>query len=357
MLYCEDWDKKKQKFLEYWARENHDRPLLHITAPKDHTESYPVSNHTSYEELWMDTEFKLKMINATIKNTAYLGEAYPSYNPNLGPDLIGACYGTEINFGERTSWAVHWMSDQDVEEYEGLSFDRNNKYYKKIIEMTKAAVEDGKDKYLVGITDLHPGADGLVSLRGPQELCYDTLDNPDFIRKGVMDILQDFKMVYQELYGLTTKYQEGSSCWMGIWHPKRWYPISCDFSCMISTDMYEDLFAEELEKEIDFLDASIYHLDGPKAIKHLDRILQMPGLNGVQWVYGAGQPTAVHWIPLLKKIQEAGKCVQVVVEKNELETMLKELGPEGMMYVIPDVGSEEEGRDLIKMAEKLSRNK
>ena len=138
---------------------------------------------------------------------------------------------------------------------------------------------------------------------------------------------------------------------MGIWHPGRWYPVSCDFSCMISEKMYEDFLAEEIEKEVQWLDASMYHLDGPDALKHLDRILKIPSLNGVQWVYGAGNPTASHWLDEIRKIQSAGKCVQISVMPEELEIMLKELEPEGLMYTI-DARSQEEAENLLKMAEK-----
>lgn len=138
---------------------------------------------------------------------------------------------------------------------------------------------------------------------------------------------------------------------MNIWHPQRWYPVSCDFSCMISKDMYEELIVDEIEKETEYLDGSIYHLDGPGALKHLDRILKMPSLGGVQWVYGAGQPTASHWIPVIKKIQTAGKCVHIEVEPQELEIMLKEVEPEGVMYHIT-AKSEYEAKELMKLAEK-----
>ena len=76
--------------------------------------------------------------------------------------------------------------------------------------------------------------------------------------------------------------------------PDKWYIPSCDFSCMISTEQYKELIVEEIEKEVEYLDGSIYHLDGPDAVRLLDRILQTLGLIGVQWVYGAGQPTASH---------------------------------------------------------------
>ena len=115
----------------------------------------------------------------------------------------------------------------------------------------------------MGVTDIHPGLDGLVSMRGPQELCMDTLDQPEFIQKGAMDLFPVFREIYEELYTMTTKYQEGSTCWMGIWHPGRWYPTCCDFFLYdIHTDVRRACGGELLE-ELDFLDASIYHLDGP----------------------------------------------------------------------------------------------
>lgn len=354
MKYCKDWEKIEKRFMEFWARENHDRPLLFITAPKSEQEPAPISSHLSLKERWMDTEYVLAQADWRMRNTCYMGEAFPSLNPDLGPDYFAACYGTQLDFGETTSWSVPWMSDEDVEAFRGFQMDLTNEYYKKMLELTKAAVEDGKDKYLVGITDLHPGGDALVSMRGPQNLCFDTLDYPEFLQAGVMDLLPGFQKIYEELYSLTTKYQKGSTCWMGIWHPGRWYPVSCDFSCMISEDMFEELLIEEIEKEILYLDASMYHLDGPDALKHLDRLLQIPSLNGIQWVYGAGNPTASHWIPEIKKIQAAKKCVQINVVPQELETMLRELPPEGLMYII-EAESEEQAGSLLKMAEEWSR--
>ena len=118
---------------------------------------------------------------------------------------------------------------------------------------------------------------------------------------------------------------------------------------MISEQMYEELVVEELEEELKFLDASIYHLDGPDALKHLDRLLKIDHLKGIQWVYGAGQPTAFHWIEVLKKIQDAGKMIQIEVRAEELEVMLENLRPEGVMYTI-NAKSQEDAEDLLRIA-------
>ena len=86
MEYCENWDKIRKRYLEYWAMENHDRPLVSIRAPRAKQEKKPESRHTSLKERWMDTEYIIKSSNWEMRNTYYGGEAFPALNPNLGPD-------------------------------------------------------------------------------------------------------------------------------------------------------------------------------------------------------------------------------------------------------------------------------
>ncbi|MDD4796845.1 MAG: trimethylamine corrinoid protein 2 [Eubacteriales bacterium] len=285
-----------------------------------------------------------------MQNTYFAGEAYAMYFPNLGPDFFAACYGAPLTYGETTSWSAHVWRDEDVQNYTPPALDTQGFYYQKMLEMTRAAVQDARDKYLVGVTDIHPGADALVALRGPQQLCMDTVDYPDFIARAAMDLLPGFQRMFDDLFALSTTYQQGSTTWMGIWHPGRWYVTSCDFCCMISPAMFEDMILEELNAELDFLDASMFHLDGPGALKHLDRLLELPKLKGIQWVYGDGQPTAAHWLDVLRKIQNAGKMIQVNATPEDLPVLLENLKPEGVMYNIyaPD---EDTARRLLHLAD------
>jgi len=56
---------------------------------------------------------------------------------------------------------------------------------------------------------------------------------------------------------------------------------------------------------------SFYHLDGVGQLPHLDALLAIPELEGVQWVMGDGQPDAEHWGHVYRKIRAAGKLLQV----------------------------------------------
>lgn len=342
MINKENWEETKKRYLEYWARENHDRPLISVRAPKKCNVPKDLKIPDRTEDRWLDTEYVIKAGRNYLENTYFGGEAFPMLWPNLGPDVFGSFYGIDLFYGKETSWAVHRDS------YSDLVFDENGTY-KKIKEMTKALVEESKGEYIVGMTDIHSGLDALVSVIGPDKLCLELYDNAEQVKSAVFEMLKGFKKVVSETNEIITKNQVGSTNWLGPWHPGVWYTTSCDFSCMISREMFSEFVMPELTEEINYLDASIYHLDGPLALKHLDTLLSIEKLKGIQWVPGAGQPGASHWIGVLKQIQDAGKLIHMSVTSQDMKVLLENLKPEGVLYELW-VSSEEEAEEVIKYA-------
>lgn len=324
------FEEIKDKYIQFWNKENHDRPIMALFAPSDKFVAADFKIPDNIDERWTDTEYIIKSNRLAFRNTSFVGDAFPALNPNLGPDILGAIMGCDLSFGENTSWAKHIVYDWDM--LPDIKFDENNLWWKKIFELTKAAVDDSNGDYLVGVTDLHSGTDALVSLKGPENLCLGMFDCPELIKKFNWQIFEVYKKVYENLYNIISKRQDGVTNWMGIYHPNQWYVTSSDFSCLISEKDFDEFIIPELIEELNFLDASIYHLDGPGALKHLDRLIKIPNLNGIQWVYGSGQPTARYWIKELRKIQDSGKLIQVSIEPDDLKPLCEALRPEGVMF-------------------------
>jgi hypothetical protein len=67
---------------------------------------------------------------------------------------------------------------------------------------------------------------------------------------------------------------------------------------------------------------------------------------------GAGQPQAPAWIEMLRKIQDAGKSVQVMVTIDELKAIYSRLAPARTYYWVQDCPCESDGRRLIEWMEK-----
>lgn len=92
---------------------------------------------------------------------------------------------------------------------------------------------------------------------------------------------------------------------------------------MLSPAVFNDLFLEEIRRETQTVDHSIYHLDSPGAIKHLDALLTIADLDCIEWVPGAGASNdPLDWLDLIRKIQAAGKKVSLATPVNRIRPLL-----------------------------------
>ncbi|NVN93631.1 MAG: trimethylamine corrinoid protein 2, partial [Desulfuromonadales bacterium] len=271
--------------------------------------------------------------------------ALPHGDPNLGPEVFSAFFGTELEYGEYTSWSIPNLLDwKDADK---LQFSDDNFYWKKINEITDVLLEKGRGKFYTGITDLHPGGDAIVAFRDPLRMNIDILDNPDEIKCMLRRVTDVYKKVFAFYADKLMASHQPLTNWSDIVSTRRWYVPSNDFSCMVSKEMFDEFFLPGIQEECRMLEASLYHLDGPNALQHLDSLLQIKELNAIQWVYGAGNGRASDWMHLYKKIQAAGKGIQLNLEADELDYFMRELSPNGIWLKMV-VGSKAEADALLK---------
>ncbi|HUS58643.1 MAG TPA: trimethylamine corrinoid protein 2, partial [Planctomycetota bacterium] len=141
----------------------------------------------------------------------------------------------------------------------------------------------------------------------------------------------------------------GGTSWLPCWGEGKYATIQCDFNALIGPDMYKEFFLPELEAEANYLDHCVYHLDGPDTLCHLDNLLAIRKIDAIEWVPGSGQPSHIHWLDVLRRIQNAGKGVWMDVPADEAKLLAKELRPEHTFYNITGgISTEKEARDLIE---------
>jgi hypothetical protein len=97
----------------------------------------------------------------------------------------------------------------------------------------------------------------------------------------------------------------------------------------------------------------VHHLDGIGNFVHADALCDLPRLDAIQVLPGAGKPSPLHYLPLLKRIQTAGKGLHLGIAADEVETALSELSARGL-FISTRCQTEAEARELLKNAEKWS---
>jgi hypothetical protein len=348
-----DYEKTKERIEAFWNREIIDRPLVQIGLMKPEQEQIPlpVSNHKTSRERWLDTEYQAELALANLSNQEFLGDTLPTVFPNLGPDLFSSFYGCPLEFGDYgTSWSVPIL--HDWAEAEKIQMDWNNPYLAKLHEMTDALLEVGKGKFIVGMTDWHPGGDLIAAFRDPQNLAADMIEHLDDVKRLLHRIEDDYFKVYDIFYHKLRSAGQPITSWLTLLHEGRYYIPSNDFSIMISKKMYDEVFLPGIVRECQYMERSIYHLDGPGAIRHLDSLLGIKELNAIQFVPGSGNEKYERWVALYQKIQKAGKGIQVICSLSEIPLVIETLDPHGVLLSVSEVPDKESGLYLLSMLEK-----
>lgn len=349
MEYKENGDKARERLKAFWSYSCIDRCALSVQARRTGADM-PPQPEVDLLTQWTDTDYILDSAEARFRETYYAAEAIPCYHPFIGSGSIAAFMGSPLNFAKDTVWF-----SQVIDDWSGftLQFDENNQWWKKVIELTRVALERGKDKYFVGLTDFHGAGDSLLLLRGSQNLCMDFILNPDDVKNAIRYLTDVIIQCFNVLSEMILNRQDGITTWMGLWAEYRHDVLSEDVAALISPDMFREFFREELEQYSGQLDKSIFHLDGPDALRHLDFLLEIPQINAIQWVPGDGKPEAVGWIPVLKKIQDKGKGLFVYSSASNVEKLLSELKPEGLFIHVYDIFDNQDDADsFIRKVEK-----
>ena len=128
----------------------------------------------------------------------------------------------------------------------------------------------------------------------------------------------------------------GYTAWAPIFSEEPYYMLQCDFCYMIGPDMFDEFVKPELAATCKRLDNAFYHLDGPGQLPHLDSLLEIDELAGVQWVHGDGQRDGSQWPEVYRKIRQAGKRMQLLDDMPRvIDAVCKQVGgPKGMIAFV-----------------------
>ncbi len=126
-----------------------------------------------------------------------------------------------------------------------------------------------------------------------------------------------------------------SVTWNGIPSCGKLHIPSCDFASIISHSMYREFCRPLLVDDVKTVTHNIYHLNGKGVARHLDLTLSVPGIHAIQWVQGMGldQPI-LQWLPLLRRVREAGKSLVIDLQLEELEPFMEAMRPEGILLCV-----------------------
>ncbi|MBO5756983.1 MAG: hypothetical protein J6S28_04735 [Clostridia bacterium] len=304
------YETLRQTYRKWWAGEL-DRPIIPILTVGHGGEAQANALPLGFTTAW-DTSINPKeFIDAFDKASdthRWHGEAFPMfYTQRFGPGVLAAFLGCTPRSTPETIWFEPPRKDIPIEELH-FEFDEQNPYYRRIANLYEAAMEKWHGSVVMGMTDLGGIMDVLQSFRGAENLLMDLYDAPEEVLRCVGELQRLWFMYFDKFNAIMEGEAQGYSHWYGMYHERPGYILQSDFSFMIGPDMFKTFVAPELSTSADRLYNAVYHLDGEGELVHLDTILGMEGIKGIQWVPSPGNVNNNHE-ELLCRILDAGKKV------------------------------------------------
>jgi hypothetical protein len=303
-----------------------------------------LARYATAKEWWFDEEYQIERFVRQLEGKRFLGETFPLYWPNLGPNVFAACFGCELKFGEVTSWAEPILEDYSAD----VALDWQSEYRVQLDNLTRRALEQADGRFFVGYTDLHPGIDWMAALRGTERLLFDLYDDPEPVKAILSAGTSDFLAFYDHYDRMLKEAGQPSISWMEIPSQGRMHIPSCDFATMISPAHFREFVFPVLYDECLAMTHNVFHMDGKGVARHLDAILELPNVQAIQWVQGVADDAPIlQWTPLIQRIQDAGKSVVVDLTVQELEPFMDNIRPEGILVCLASE-SEEQEREILR---------
>jgi hypothetical protein len=316
--FCEDFPRIAARHEAFWRGEL-DYPLL--LGYVNTNPSRPITRRLDLidqPDAWL--EAKTQDMVALHR----IGDALPVIRADFGPVMLGGLFGAPVEFQSDTTWTHEFVADdwQNAPEWEVAE---DNLFWTQLQQLLALLAEDGRGRYLACTPDLGGSADVLLNLRGSVRLALDVVDQPEQITRAVRAIYpawrQAFTLFYESVVGQGT----GLCHWHLLWSNTPYMIPACDFSALIGTRRFRELFLEDIQQQAATVGRAIFHLDGPDAARHIDALLELDELQAIQYTPGAGTPSALAKLPMCRQIQLAGKSVLVFCPSEEVLDVCQEL--------------------------------
>lgn len=332
-----------RKTTLWWECRN-TSPVLGIGLRR---QNFPVSRANDFwPDIYHEPDFpclvteQIRLVNAC----AFGGDAAPTLAGNYGsrgtPMILSLFLGATPKFDDQTIWCDPIIGD--IKDF-APSFDPQNPWLRRSLHLFQEqtrAISAGILPCIPGIGDCLTNLSGL---RGVQDLLFDVIDAPREIHRIREIMIPAFVEAYQMFCAQYPAAVPGTATWLS-WAPGTTYPVQCDFSTLLSPDMFKEFVLPEVEYLSDYIEYMCWHLDGPDELKHLDILLECPHIKAIQWLPGAGQPMPADekWRPVIEKILKAGKAVTLGASSLEQARALVECYPHpGLCISCRDVLNEE----------------
>lgn len=358
MRFKDDIAEAQARVEDWWNNRKSDRACIQVTGRlPEPVIQLPTVNHNTLHDYWTNPEVVIPRIINEMGTKWFGAESFPVLSPVPGRIVSIICkyLGAPNRYiDDQTTW-----SEPIIDDWENpppLEWNPENEWWKITQRNLRACAEEIRNRELecyLGHPDLNGPTEILAGLRNPEKLCIDLIMETEQVKQAARKVQDVWYKAWDAVQEITAEFG-GCFTFMGIWSKLQAPDLQSDFSSLISPDMFGEFMLPLIREQSKRFPRSVFHLDGPDMVRHLEMLLKEESIDAIQWVEGAGAGPVSRWMDVMKRIQDGGKSLYVYCEPWEVPILLKELSPQGLMMVVTETLPLGEAKELLATVRRLS---
>lgn len=338
LFECSKWERIRNDYRNFWNKKI-ERPVVNIVLtgyePGREKPKIPIYNHFLMYDFSVAANEIIDAIDYELSRRRFFGDAYPLCvlsTPVLATAFLGA---DPVIDGETV-----WMKASGLRSLHNtrFCFEPENKYWQRTLELYHEAVKKWGDKVVISMATLGGNFDILVPFFTNEALLLAVNDAPEELERLLWEVHKCWWRYFDEINNVIKHTNKGYSCWATYFSDDPTYILQCDFSAMLGPDSFKKLVMPELIETAGKLKNVFFHLDGPDMVRHLDMVLEIPEIIGVQWIPG---PKLKHGdklsVEIHKRVISAGKLANIVVsditDLKHIDMVVEAIGDAKGFYI------------------------
>jgi hypothetical protein len=342
--------------MAWWEGDSLDRPVVLTPVPRPNRQPFkPAADPGSPAARDLDEEYQLAAHRHRLESLHFAAESAPmagvGYASVLG--LLAVMAGGSVRYAPE-SWTAWIEKEENLYQRDLPEFSPESPPYAFAVRMIHRYAEVFGLDCILGANPMMDALTTLSLMRGVEELCLDLRENPDTVKRWCRRLTDLYLEIVHGFRAARAEHGRREDMnWTGMWAPGDFDAVHCDFSVMVSPEMFEQFVRPQLERQLEFYDYTVWHLDGADQIKHLEAICSFPEIRGIQWVENEGRrPT--ERLDLFRRIRRLGKSLIIACPSvEEALELTRQLGKDGLALHIGPwlpglLRTEREMEDLLR---------
>ncbi len=326
----------RERLRAFWEGSSLGRPALLVKVRRrdDSDSPWQTDPRDSKTRDW-SIDFHVQVAEWQLSSSHFLAEAMPHAMLVMGSLLttLSGLAGADYEYRTGSAWIrpIPNLWEQPLPQ-----FDPAEKTAEFIGRALHAIADVVGHRGFVNTTAYLDPLTALAEMRGQDLLLADLLEEPEMVRRWCNALTDLYIQSYDHFFRLLSRRGYGESCtWLGAMAEGKMEAVQCDVAVNIAPALFERFVLPDLRRITDYLDYSLYHLDGTCQLRFLDLLRSCPNLTGIQWNPEPSANPPTRWLDAFREIRRRGFSLYVGCSVEEAVEITRALGPDGLLFSLP----------------------